>query len=490
MTSDFGFNGTRRVPPPVNEPIKGYAPGSPERAELKARLTAMAAERIEIPLVIGGKEVRGGETAQAVMPHDHGHVLADWHKASKEHVGQAIEAAAAARREWASWPWEDRAAVFLKAAELLATTWRATLNAATMLGQSKTAFQAEIDSACELIDFWRFNPSLRAGALRRAAALELRDVEPARLPAARGLRLRGDAVQLHVDRRQPAHRPRAHGQHRALEAGLRARVLSAYYILKLLEAAGLPPGVINFVPGNAGRDLRRRARHRDLAGVHFTGSTERVQLHVEARSAPRWTATAPTRASWARPAARTSSWPTPRPTRRRSRWPSCAAASSTRGRSARPRAASTCRDRSGTTCATGSWRMIGEIAVGDVQDFRNFMGAVIDKKAFDAITAYLAEAEAQREDPRRRRGRRGEGLLRPAHPGRDRRTPATSCCARRSSARWSRRTSTTTRSGHETLQLVDETSPYALTGAVFAQRPGRGRGRRRRRCGTRPATST
>jgi len=158
VPSDFGFNGTRRVPPPVNEPVNSYAPGSPERAELKARLKVMAAERLDIPLVIGGQDVRGGETAKAVMPHDHGHVLADWHKASKEQVAQAIEAAAAARREWASWPWEDRAAVFLKAAELLATPWRASLNAATMLCQSKTAFQAEIDSAAELVDFWRFNP--------------------------------------------------------------------------------------------------------------------------------------------------------------------------------------------------------------------------------------------------------------------------------------------------------------------------------------------
>src|SRR5262245_16242283 len=151
------FAGNRRVPPPVNEPVRGYAPGSPERAELKARLKSMAAERIEIPLVIGGREVRSKDTAQAVMPHDHRHVTADWHKASREHVEKAIAAARDAHEEWSSWPWEDRAAVLLKAAELLATSWRATLNAATMLGQSKTAFQAEIDSACELIDFWRFN---------------------------------------------------------------------------------------------------------------------------------------------------------------------------------------------------------------------------------------------------------------------------------------------------------------------------------------------
>src|SRR5690348_5672855 len=153
-----GFTGIRQVPAPVNEPVKGYTPGSPEKKALKERLRQMAKERIEIPLIIGGKEIRTGETAQSVMPHNHRHVLADLHKASAKNVEQAIVAAREARTEWANWAWEDRAAVFLKAAELLATTWRATLNASTMLGQSKTAFQAEIDSACELIDFWRYNP--------------------------------------------------------------------------------------------------------------------------------------------------------------------------------------------------------------------------------------------------------------------------------------------------------------------------------------------
>src|ERR1700704_3227467 len=146
-----------RVPPPANEPNLGYLPGSPERAELKARLKSMAAERIDIPIVIGGREIRTGRTQQAVMPHNHRHVLADWHAADPEHVHQAIAAARSASREWAAWRWEDRAAVFLRAAELLTTTWRQTLNAATMLGQSKTAHQAEIDSAAELTDFWRFN---------------------------------------------------------------------------------------------------------------------------------------------------------------------------------------------------------------------------------------------------------------------------------------------------------------------------------------------
>ncbi|HEX8906334.1 MAG TPA: aldehyde dehydrogenase family protein, partial [Longimicrobiaceae bacterium] len=151
------MNSIPQVPLPRNEPVLGYAPGSPERAELKAGLKVMAAEQIEIPLIIGGKEVRTGRTDTQVMPHDHGHVLATYHQAGQAEVRQAVKAALEAQREWAAWPWEDRLAVFLRAADLLATSWRPVLNGATMLGQSKTAHQAEIDAACELIDFYRFN---------------------------------------------------------------------------------------------------------------------------------------------------------------------------------------------------------------------------------------------------------------------------------------------------------------------------------------------
>src|SRR5579862_5486611 len=145
MSQVAAVNAVRRVPKAVNEPIKSYAPKSPERAELKARLESMSKEHIDIPIIIGGREIRTGKTGSAVMPFNHRHVLATYHAAGPEHIQQAMAAALEARREWASWPWEDRAAVLLRAAELLSTSWRATLNAATMLGQAKTAFQAEID---------------------------------------------------------------------------------------------------------------------------------------------------------------------------------------------------------------------------------------------------------------------------------------------------------------------------------------------------------
>src|SRR5215831_17192866 len=148
---------TYRIPVPVNDPILSYAPGTAERKSLKNKLAAMSAMQIEIPLVIGGKEVRTGDTATQVMPHKHGHVLATWHKAGPREVEQAVKAATEARREWGSWNFEDRASVFLRAAELMSSTWRSTINASTMLNQSKTAHQSEIDAVCETIDFLRFN---------------------------------------------------------------------------------------------------------------------------------------------------------------------------------------------------------------------------------------------------------------------------------------------------------------------------------------------
>src|SRR2546427_9387676 len=146
-----------QVPIPVNDPVRGYETGSSDRQALKKKLRAMSAERIEIPLIIGGKEVRTGDTGTQVMPHRHGQVIATWHKAGPAEVQKAVEAATEARREWTSWSFEDRAAVFLRAADLLASSWRETINAATMMNQSKTAHQSEIDAVSESIDFLRFN---------------------------------------------------------------------------------------------------------------------------------------------------------------------------------------------------------------------------------------------------------------------------------------------------------------------------------------------
>ena len=465
MTTDFGFNGTRRVPPPVNEPVKAYAPGSPERAELKARLKAMAGERIEIPLVIGGKEVRSADTAKAVTPHDHAHVLADWHKASKEHVAQAVEAAAAARREWASWPWEDRAAVFLRAAELLATSWRATLNAATMLGQSKTAFQAEIDSAAELIDFWRFNPHYAQELyaeqpLSNATMWNQLDYRPLEgfVYAVTPFNFTSIAGNLPTS-------PALMGN-TVLWKPASSAVPSAHFILKVLEAAGLPPGVINFVPGNASAISDVVLNHRDLAGVHFTGSTEVFNSMWKTigadmsryRSYPRIVGETGGKDFIVAHA---------------SADPAAFAVAVVRGG----------YEYQGQKCSAASriyvprsiWNdvrdrivaMIGEIGVGDVQDFRNFMGAVIDKKAFETISAYLAEAK------RSARILAGGGvngekgwfvqptLVETADPGYKLLSeeifgPVVTAYVY-DDAKW-----------EETLRLVDETSPYALTGGVFA----------------------
>ena len=156
-SSSAPINGIRRVPAPVNDPIKSYAPGSPEKAELKRRLTAMSGECPEIPVVVGGKAIHTGDMTDVRSPHDHQHVIARFHRARPEDVTAAIAASAEAQKEWASWRWEDRATVMLRAAELLSTSWRSTMNAATMLGQSKTVYQSEIDAACEMTDFFRFN---------------------------------------------------------------------------------------------------------------------------------------------------------------------------------------------------------------------------------------------------------------------------------------------------------------------------------------------
>ena len=265
-------HGIFRVPEPHNEPVLGYEPGSPERDELRRSLDDLSSRRLEIPLVIGGADVQTGDTFEAVMPHNRGHVLADVHKGGAAEVERAITAAAAAWEDWSRTPWEDRAAVFLRAAELLAGPWRQTLNAATMLGQSKTAHQAEIDSACELIDFWRFNvrymtriyeeqPISSPGVWNR---MEYRPLEgfvfavtPFNFTAIAGNLPASAALMGNTVVWKPAS----------------TAAVSAHFLMKLWEEAGLPPGVINLVYGSGAAVGDPALASEHLAGIHFTGST-------------------------------------------------------------------------------------------------------------------------------------------------------------------------------------------------------------------------
>ncbi len=428
----------------------------------------MARETIEIPLVIGGRDIRTGQTERSVMPHDHAHTLATYHKASEEHVVQAIDAARAAHVEWSRWAFDDRAAVLLKAAELLTTTWRDTVNAATMLGQSKTAFQAEIDSACEIIDFWRFNVHYGQELLDEQPIsdhtmwnqLEYRALEgfvyavtpfnftsiAANLPTAPALM--GNTVVW-----KPAS----------------SAMFSAHAIMQLLEEAGLPPGVINFVAGDAAMISRVLLSHRDLAGVHFTGSTSVFN--------DMWKTIGASMASY-------RSYPR--------------IVGETGGKdfvvahpSADPAAFATAVVRGGfefqgQKCSAVSriyvprslWNdvrdrmtaMMADIRMGDIQDFRNFMGAVIDKRAFDKISGYIDAARKDQDATIVSGGEcddREGYFIRPTLV--ETKNPGHRLLCEEIFGPVVTAHVYDDRQWHDTLALIDRTSPYALTGAVFAQ---------------------
>jgi 1-pyrroline-5-carboxylate dehydrogenase len=465
MSSIAALNAVRQVPLPVNEPIKSYAPGSPERAELKARLQSMAAERIEIPLVIGGKEIRTGKTQQSVMPFQHKHVLATWHGAEPKHIQMAIRASLDARKEWSTWPWEDRAAVLLKAAELLATTSRATVNAATMLGQAKTVFQSEIDAACELIDFWRFNVGY---------ARELYTEQPINGPGVWN-QLEYRPLEGFVYAVSPFNFTAIGGNlstapvlmgGAAIWKPASSAMLSAWYVFKVLEAAGMPPGVINFLPGSAGMITDGLLASPDLAGIHFTGSTEVFQsmwktvgenIH-KYKNYPRLVGeTGGKDFIMVHPSADAQE----------------VAVAIVRGGF----------EYQGQKCSAASriyvpqslWKevrdraiaMIEEIKMGDVRDFRNFMSAVIDKKAFDKIASYVAVAKKSAKILTGGKCDDSKGyfveptLVQTTKPDyqlicEEIFGPVVTCYVY-PDAKW-----------RDTLKLVDRTSPYALTGSIFS----------------------
>ncbi|MFI9006624.1 L-glutamate gamma-semialdehyde dehydrogenase [Actinosynnema sp. NPDC053489] len=381
------------VPAPVNEPVLGYAPGTPERAQLQAKLAELAKEPVELTLTIGGEQrVGGGERFDVVQPHNHRAVLGTLHGATRQDTRDAIAAAKEAAPAWRAMSYDDRAAILLRAADLLATKWRATLNAATMLGQSKTAIQAEIDSACELIDFWRFNvsfgrqllaeqPQSSPGVWNRTDHRPLEGfvyaITPFNFTAIAGNLPTAPALMGNVVLWKPSP----------------TQSFAAHLTMRLLEEAGLPPGVINLLPGDGLAVSEVALADPDLAGIHFTGSTRTFQ-HLwgqvganiaHYRSYPRVVGeTGGKDFVLAHPSADLDVL-----------------------RTALVRGAF---EYQGQKCSAASrayvprsvWNRVKDdfladvesLTVGDVTDLSNFMGAVIDRRSFDKLSGVLQAARS------------------------------------------------------------------------------------------------
>lgn len=462
MSGDF------QIPHPRNEPVSSFESGSGPRSELKSELDEQSSTELEIPLIVGGQELHPGDLRDAVMPHDHSRILAKWHAAGRVETEAAIDAAREAHREWSQWSWEDRAGVFLKAAHLLSTTWRSTLNASTMLCQSKTAHQAEIDAVCELIDFFRFNVHF-ADRIYRDQPLSVGEawnrveyrplegfvfaVTPFNFTSIAGNLPTAPAILGNTVVWKPA----------------RTAVHSGYYIMKLLQAAGLPPGVINFVPGKSPEIAEAALNHRDLAGIHFTGSTPVFQgmWRTVGTNIERY-------ASYPRLVGETGG---------KNFIVVHASADVDSLRTAIIRGGfeyqgQKCSAVSRVYVAASVWAKlrddllheVSEIQMGDVADFRNFMGAVIDKRAFDKISGYIEQTKNSSEADVLVGGETNDEqgfFIRPTVIESHNPRSVTMCeeifgpvvtIYVYPDDQWLR-----------TLELVDGTSPYALTGAVFAE---------------------
>ena len=462
------MNGSFRVPSPDNEPVRPYAPGDPERESLKSVLNEVAATEVEIPLIIGGEEIRTGTMKDVIMPHRHGHVIARCHRAGPDEIQQAVAASQEAFHEWSAMPFTERAAIFLRAADLLAGPWRDIINASTMLGQSKTVHQAEIDAACELIDFLRFNlhfaeriyaeqPLSSPGMWNRTEYRSLEGfvyaVSPFNFTAIGGNLTSAPAIMGNPVVWKPSS----------------TALLSSYYVMRLFEAAGLPPGVINFLPGNPAEVTEGMLGSPHFAGVHFTGSTavfqslwktvgERI---ADYRSYPRLVGeTGGKDFIIAHPSADPAGLQT----------------AIVRGSF----------EYQGQKCSAASRIYVPEsiwaemeaglveetqsLAMGDPTDFRNFMCAVIDKKAFDKIKGYIDRARASADADVIAGGEcdDSEGyyirptIIRAHKPDyesmRDEIFGPVVTIYVYPDNEWA-----------ETLELVDTGSAYALTGAVFAE---------------------
>ncbi len=462
------YSGFYKVPMPINEPVKDYAPGSPERAEVKAMLAKMRSEEIEIPMVIGGQRIKTDNKIRIAPPHDIQHTLGYFYQGGAEHVHMAIDAALEARSKWQALEWEDRAAIFLKAADLIAGPYRAKINAATMLGQSKTVHQAEIDSACELADFLRFNvyfmakiyndqPISSSGIWNR---IEYRPLEgfiyaltPFNFTAIAGNLPSAPAMMGNV----------------VVWKASNAQIYSARVIMEIFEEAGLPAGVINliFVPGPVAGKIF--ASHPDFVGIHYTGSTsvfskiwkaigDNISIH--------------------------------------STYPKIVGETGGKDfvlahKSADVKALSTALIRGafeyqGQKCSAASrayipdnlwpelWKLmendLRSIKLGPVEDFTNFMGAVIDEASFDKLSSFIDNAKRDEATTILFGGNydKSKGyfieptviLTKDPHyvtMHEELFGPVLTIYVYEAE-KW-----------HETLKLVDTTTTYSLTGAVFAQ---------------------
>lgn len=456
------------VPVAINETVLDYAPGSPERKVVLATYKKMYESTVDVPLFIDGKDVKTGDLATMSCPHEHQHVLGTYHKAEKKHITEAIEAAMKARKTWAATPWEQRAAIFLRAAELIAGPYRAKINAATMLGQSKNIFQAEIDSACELIDFLRFNvqfmteiyaeqPESNSGAWNR---LEYRPLEgfvyaitPFNFTAIAGNLPSSAALMGNVVIWKPS----------------RSQVYSAKVILDVFKEAGVPPGVINMVMGNSSMITETLMESPDFTGVHFTGSTGVF------------------RDIWKKIGDSIHKYKTyPR------------IVGETGGKdfivahgSANPKQVATAISRGafefqGQKCSAASrcyisdkiWGEVKDHLLGDINSFKigspedmsNFITAVIDERSFDKLAGYIDQAKKDNKVEIIAGGGydKSKGYFIEPTVILTKDPKYTTMCTELfgpivtifvfEDTKW-----------EETLHLVDETSEYALTGAVFSE---------------------
>lgn len=384
------------LPRPQNEPVQSYAPGDPKRESLKRALDKMAAQKVEIPLFIGGQEVRTGKTRKVVMPHDHGHVLAEFHLAGPKELRMAADAAVKAQKSWEALPWQDRLGVFLKAADLLSGPWRDTLNAATMLGQSKNCYQAEVDSACEMIDFFRFNahyyrelledqPYSPAGTWNRMDYRPLEGfvaaITPFNFSAIAGNLPSCPAMAGNVAVWKPSD----------------TQMLAAYHTIRLFQESGLPPGVINLVGADGPEFGQNILGMPELAGIHFTGSTGTFQWIwktvgenvAKYRSYPRIVGeTGGKDFIFAHPSA------------------DAEALAVAIARGAFEYQGQKCSAASRVYVPKSLWpkvkdRLASDLAsmkMGDVRDFGNFINAVIDERSFKKISGYIEGAKASSDE--------------------------------------------------------------------------------------------